>query len=157
MKDFQEFRLENMGGIDSFNFIPHNYINVMPKAFDNIITDTVVPISGKLFNKGASIFKSLKFEETSTETNGGLLYKYKISGLYPGQSAYMHSLFDSMARMRHVVDIIDNMANRRLIGSKDNPAKFSFGYQTKDVPSARPDYEFVFTWESSEIAPYYNI
>lgn len=155
MIDFPEYNLENMGGLSTFNIVPSYSASPLPYYLGSKLTQPVVLKAGAMWTKGVSLLKSLKFEESTKETDAGTLYEYTIGGIYPGNSPEVAELFDEMKNKTFLLDIIDNNNQRRLIGTPSNPVKFKFVFSTKDQPSGRPEYSFTFTNSTPIQAPFY--
>jgi hypothetical protein len=157
MKNWPEFSFENLGSILSFKFVPYYAINNFPSILDNAITEEIELKAGYSWFEGLFINKGISFEEETKDSDGGDIYSYKFSGLYPGQSNEMHSLFDEMVRTPIILIVEDMNKNERIIGNTNSATKFNFSYKTKDTPSGRPEYSFIFIWNSQQQAPFYTI
>lgn len=131
MKDINRPLFENLGGIIKFNFVPIEHVDSIDIPIKGIITQPVSLASGKQWFSGYGTLGSISFTETPEKTNAGELFKRVFTAFCPKDDEEIDTLFNEMRNMQFLLDYTDSNGLRKLIGSIDEPLKFSASLNTK--------------------------
>ncbi len=157
MNDFTSFQdTDNIGGCQSFQFIPVNQVVSIPDPIDFVIPTEPTLLSGATFFNGYSTAKTLLFDEKTQKNNAGEYFLQKISGFYPKIRPSILKLFKEMKNHKFIVLVHDNNNMLRMVGTLEQPLEFSYSLSTGTNPVQRNGITFEFTAENELPAPMYN-
>jgi hypothetical protein len=157
MQNFIAFENENMGGVNSFRFVPINDIASIPDAVNGKITSAVVLKSGKQWYTGLSVINKLKFNEEASHVTAGVLYRTRVSGSIPKLTDDYLALFTEMASQRFLLEITDNNGYKRLCGKYLMGLRFDFNQDSGGRPSDTNGWEYSFTIDHRLPSYFYEV
>lgn len=143
----------DLGGLANFKFCSISEIDKDAKEFDGQIIQMPILSIPELYT-GLFLKETGIFGEKANSGNSGTIHKQSFNGFYPGINNEIVKLFSNMIYDRFFLVIKDPNKNTRIIGTKDNGAKFSFNYSSGKKYNSEPGYEFEFEAQSRCTAPY---
>lgn len=135
----------NIGGNQSFRFIPHVFINKLPASSDAIIKTNIILKPDQAWSKGYASPKSLSFLEKDENNGSDDYFSLNITGFYPYCHPLAVSLFTKMRSYRFLVLCLDNNMKLRLGGTLENPLKFKFSLASGSAAPERNGINFSFS------------
>lgn len=149
--------IENMGGLELFQFTPIIGIDTFPDVVDNEITSDINFMSGYSWYDGYAILRSLQFNENEKQETPGPLFSKEVKGFYPKQTLDILKQFNEMKNQRFIIKVKDHNGYYRIVGSYESPMMFTFSASTGNAPASKNGYQFSFAGSGSEPSPFFNI
>lgn len=156
MISITEFIGDNIGGLESFQFIPVGDVASIARAKDHVITELVTLDTGKAWLDAYVTLGSLAYSEGKNKTIHGNHYNRSLVGFVPKDTEALAELFDEMGDVRFIIDYTDNNGVRKLIGSLDSPLVFSSQLSTGNDAAARNGHFITFSGNSPHKAYIYD-
>ena len=158
MQDIEEFTGDNIGGIESFMFIPVDDVISIARPVDQTILELVVinEAGGAQWFNAYVTQGSLSYRETQNKTKQGHPYSRTLAGFVPKDTESLAALFNEMCYRKFLGDYTYNNGKIQLIGSIDSPLLFDTELETKDDPAGRNGHRISFASNSPHKAYFYN-
>lgn len=157
MNDINKHRGDNLGGLYHFRFIPKNDVNSIPVAISGKICEPVELKSGARWFDFYATEGTQSFNEDQQTNDHGNYFKLKLSGSTPKIRTEVSDIFNEMKDQEFIIDCTDNNGNRRLIGTINEPLRFSFKSDTGNGAQNKNAYSFEFYGDVSKVPPTYFI
>ena len=136
MNDFPTPSKEHIGGLKIFRFIPVSSVIAIPDKKEFNFLEMQLATNAVWFN-GVASFRSLSFSDNLSANENGDFYENSISAFYPGQNRDLESLFDEMVNGEFLLRIRDYEGNERLIGTIEDPLRFSRSYDSAQLGGSK--------------------
>src|ERR1041385_479700 len=107
---------ENIGGLQTFEFIPMIDIASIPDPEDHIILQPVTLKGGKRWFKGYATYQTLEFSEAQNTSKAGEFYKQELKGFVPKDTPDLARLFAEMENHLFIVRYTDNNGQQKIVG-----------------------------------------
>ncbi|MGE5317663.1 MAG: hypothetical protein ACM3ME_06680 [Chloroflexota bacterium] len=149
-------QIENMGGVNFFQFIEIDKILAIPRQ----ILGEIGLISLKDENEWSAGYASpgsMELSVTPQKDNHGTVFNVVLSGEYPGPSATMMNEFNAMVNKKYVVLVKNTSEKTRVLGTLDHPLEFSFSEKTGKTAPDRPGINFSFDGKMLTTPRFYKI
>lgn len=148
----QRLKQPAAGGLCSIEFVPVNWIVYFPEVNPkyNTITQRIRLLDGKAWQVCPAPDRERSLIEAQKQNDGGMYIDSTIQAFLPFDSASNEVALKVMRYYRYIVVV--NMPNgiRKLIGSMDNPARFSRDFNTGGDYTADMGSPIQFTWSSED-------
>ncbi len=158
MRNIDQFIGDNIGGLESFLFIPVDDAISIARPVNHIIQEAVViNVAG-----GAQWFTAyitqgtLFYKEDKNKTVHGNPYNRSLVGFVPKDTEELAELFDEMGDVRFLIDCLDNNGKRKLVGSLDSPLVFASLMSSGEAPEGRNGHQLTFSGNASHKAYFYD-
>lgn len=153
LQNINKFTGDNIGGANSFQFIPIDRVRVFPRPVDGIITKALTFKSwDHRFFLAYTTEDSLIFTEEKKTNDHGTFYDQILEGFTPKDEENLAALFDEMEGFKYIILYKDNNQNQKFIGSLESPLTFRHSLETKEEASGRNGYNITFSGRSSHKA-----
>ena len=149
-------QIENMGGINFFQFIEIDKILTFPRQFLGEI-GLISLKEGNDWSAGYGIQNTLELNVTPQKDNQGTIFNVMLSGEYPGASAAQMEEFRNMLNRKYIVLIKDSSGKTKVLGSLEEPLEFNYSEKTGKAASDRPGVLFSFEGKCSNTPYHYYI
>ncbi len=157
MDDVKKFEDDNLGGVYLFKYIPADDVQSISDPIDGFITKEVSLKPDKQWFDFYGTEGTMAFSEDDSNTNDGTLYNKKVIAITPKQRTEIDVLFFKIRNRRFILDLIDNNGLRKIIGSIEEPLKFTNKGDTKNMASGRNEYAIEFACSSTFKSYTYDI
>lgn len=157
MNDINEPCGDNLGGINSIQFIPVEDVISIPDPYGNKIIKPVVLGTGKrLFNAYATR-GTIRYTQNPRITAAGTIYDKKLVASIPKEYAENEELYFQMRNRQFIVVYRNNNNIRKILSTLSEPLKFTADLDTgADVPNKNA-HSITFFGEGSKPALFYNV
>jgi hypothetical protein len=156
MKDIEQYKNDNLGGIVKFKFIPVDDVESIDIAIEHIITTPVVLKENKRWFDAYATLGTMQYTEVQEKTPSGDIFKCQLVAAIPKDWADISDQLNKMRNQRFIVDYTDSNGLRKLVGSIDEPLFFKSELNTKNEAAARNEHIITFFGESSHKAYIYE-
>jgi len=157
MDDINKFTDDNLGGIYLFKFTPADDVQSISEPIDGFITKEISLKPDARWFDFYGTEGTMQFSEEDANSNDGALYNKKLTAITPKQRTELDQLFYKMRNRRFILDVIDNNGLRKIVGSIEEPLKFSNKGDTKNQASGRNEYAIEFACQSTFKSYTYDI
>jgi hypothetical protein len=157
MNDINKFCNDNLGGVNSFKFIPDTDILAMPTNINNSFLEPVFINNGARWYNCYATQDTIRYTEEKEKSKHGDFFSIKFVAFIPKDTDELSNNLESMNNKNFVIDYIDNNGNRKLIGSKENPLQFKYSLDTGSSMPNRNGYQIEFTAQSIHKMPTYFV
>lgn len=154
--DFTRSFGTNISGLVKVEFVPIDFIDEIPESWEQEIS-TEITLGGSFqwlkafYSQGTGGFSC----DDSIDPSG-CKYKIGVSGFLPKELLDNTRLFHKMCEDGFIVVATDSNGNKRVCGTVDKPMKFTWSETTLVQLGGRPGYQWQFTREMNEPAPFYT-
>lgn len=146
-------QIEIMGGVNFFQFVEIDKILTIPRQYSGEIGEILLK-DENTFQNGYATPNTLEMIITPTDDDQGTIYDVRLTGEYPVVSPAMINKFRNMLNRKYLVLAKNSTGRSRVLGSVEEPLKFSFSEKSGKVASDRPAIQFSFLGKSLH-HPYY--
>lgn len=136
---------ENMGGIESFAFIPWNHVRQLSNPVNGIMKSPPSLHPFREWFLGYSVKDSLSFEQEMVQSKAGKYWNISLKGIYPNPGDQLPGLFKTLSQYRFFVICKDRNKRFRFLGYDRFPLDFSFSEKSGQRPSELSGYFFTFS------------
>lgn len=147
----------NMGGNQSFYFVPVADVVSIPPVINGNISDDVVFDTDKAWYEGYGTLDTKNLDEK--QNDGGArsdFYDVVFSAFVPSNKPLMHDLFERMSAFKFIVLVKDNNGRQRLLGTLTSGMRFRFEYSSQNAAAGRNGYTVQFSRLLADRPPFYN-
>jgi len=155
MNNFPTPNIDNLAGLEKFNFIEVENIVSIPEPLDQIISSPITIKIGSVWLNGYGSINSLKFSEISKKNDSGIYYKCELNGFTP-ESIEILQLFSKMDGHKFILRITDNDDLIKILGKADQPLEFNTDFQTQTVNGVK-GYNYKFFGNIKKRSPVYDL
>jgi len=149
--------MDNLGGNQSFSFIPFSDVALIPRPISGMVSSSISLNNGCSWFTGYSTNDYLSFDSQQVINENGSFYETKVSGFYPKPSAAFIEYLYSIRNQRFILLVKDNNGRTRIVGSILQPCALSFvektGLRAQDLPGVA----FEFRCESYQHCYFYYL
>jgi hypothetical protein len=131
-------------------------VDTIPDPIYNEVMDDIVMAIGKRFKTFTASEQSAFFNEQVKGDTDGKYCEWELSLFIPGDSEALAYMVQQMVHKRFVIIYKDLSDNHRILGSPENPLKFSFTSTTGDSATSKNGYVFTFSGRESRKAYFYT-
>ncbi len=157
MRDINQFSGDNLGGNIRFEFAEINDIDSIAESIDGNITEKVILKDGKQWYCGYATQQSIGYTETTEDSAAGILYKRSLVAFCPKDNSDNKDLFYEMRNKKFIVKCTNSNGIKLLIGSIQEPLKFSAALASKTQIAELAGYSITFYGDGTLPAMVYDI
>lgn len=148
MKNIIANKEDNIGGLYSFLVVPIADVVSVPDVEEGILDGNVELLFGKIWYT-VDVTPEANNMSFSDASKDGLTAS--VTGFIAGDSPYLVDTLKTYADYEYFLVIATDLnGNKRLIGNIDNPAKFTYGFDT----NGRRGYQISFSTRTLEAPPF---
>lgn len=148
---------DNIGGIVAIQFALADDIESIPDPVGLSLNSAIVMKAGKRFYNAQLTIESTSFVETAEETDSGAKYNKRVGGFCSCDTELNAALFDEMENALFVVKAQDSNNNVRIVGTKEQPIKFSIDRNVPADHATAPGLKISFYGEGTHQSYFYNV
>lgn len=144
MEDIARHLGDNLGGINSFRYIPISEVLYLSEAIEGKVCEPLtIKAPGRWYDFYATE-GTMGFNEVKENSPHGDFYKVRLSGFVPKDRPELIHALNKMRNQKFIIDYTDNNGLRKIIGTIDEPLRLKHSFDTgADVPNrAGTSFEF---------------
>lgn len=157
MEDINKHCDDNLGGLYYFKFIPvDDVVSIVEPLNSKVCEPVVLNNLARWFNCYATE-GTIKYTEEKQQSPHGDYYKAKLTAFIPKDRAEVINQINLMNNKLFVIDYTDNNGLRKLVGTINNPLRFSDNLDTGSNAANRNGFTIEFVGDILKKAPTYFI
>ena len=156
MNSILPLKEENISGLAYLDFAPVSDVDSIDRPWQEEISQAVVFNPTKSFFRLAFSQETGKFSSPEEKNPSGSLHKAEVVGFTPLMRMATAAIFSEMREDLFVVVVTDNNGNKRLVGTLEEPLRFSFSESTESSYGVRQGYAWAFRRDLKNAPPYYT-
>lgn len=157
MRDINEPCGDNLGGINSFEFIPITDISSIPDLYRGKLIRPIVLVSGKRWFKGYGTFETIGFTEDDAKSKDGTSFLPKFKCVVPKELYENEALYFVMRHQQFIVKYKNNNGLTKIIGTLEEPLQFTYSLNTGSTVTTRNQHNIEFFGDTTRPAIVYDI
>jgi hypothetical protein len=157
MNDINKHCEDNLGGLNSFKFIPTTEVNSIVDAINGKVCEPLVVANlGRWYDCYATE-GTIKFSEELQDSKHGDFFQLKLTAFVPKGRTDVSDQLEKMKNKNFIIDCLDNNERRVLVGTKEKPMRFKYSYDTGSGVPNRNGYTLEFYGVSIKNTPTYFV
>jgi hypothetical protein len=156
INDIKRHDDDNLGGNNSYIFIPEDDVLTIPTVFEGAIHTEIIlkPLKKWFFGYGTE--GTLRFTDVESENDHGTFYLKKFMCNVPKNRAELVAIFNKMKNRKFILLLTDNNGEKILVGTKEEPLSFKNRFDSKDDVPGRNEHEVEFYGEGVDKSPIFK-
>ena len=157
INDITRHQDDNLGGINSFRFIPVEGIEEIPSAVNSVIHYEVAVKTGYRWYDGYGTEGSMGFKDDHDDGDHGGFHNKSFVAKVPKERAEVIETLNSAMNRKFVLDITYNNGTRILAGTVKEPMRLVSKYDSKTSVPEYNGYDLLFSGQGVKRSPVYDV
>lgn len=157
LDDIKRHEGDNIGGVNSIEFIPANAFSGFPLIFEGAIHhEPILKPNYRWYQIYCTEF-TMSLKETQSDSDHGAFFIKEIVGKLPKDREEITHQLNQLANQKLVIRLTYNNGTRKIVGNPLEPMYFRGNFDSKSEMAQRNEHDVLFRGEGIEKAPFYKL
>lgn len=157
INDITRHENDNLGGVNSFEFILAEAVNQLPEVFEGAIHNEIELNDNYRWYKMYCTEFTMGLKEQQQDSDHGASFKKIFVGKIPKDRTEVTDILNLLKNRPLILCLTYNNGCKKIVGSPDEPMYFKGNLDTKTDITGRNEHDVVFEGEGVDKSPFYKV